>query len=339
MTLLYFKGQSMTAEAYAAPRAPSPAALVPEPAAAEADPIIFDPMDEDGYMNSDARYTDRRRRRQRRYSDDSSEISSCADDSDISAAAEQEEEADAESSDYNTSGSEWAPPASLQQRTTATKRKKPVKKPAPPKKKKQTDPQYGVPLNPADDPNYRPFAGEENVDWTADDGVPVVRELMDSSDDPCTESEDDLSSTKSEAGSADGRIGHTCTECNGRRIVHFEFEISADGVTMQKKALKDAFWPLMGQLISVSPCKHVQNTHKFFLPRNSKPIVIGFYHGSTKPQCANEYLACVFKEMQLADKHRICTSYLKFFIGDGPARQFIKGFPSHAAYCGCERYK
>jgi hypothetical protein len=331
----------MNAAAYAAPRAPSPEQ--PD----EADEIIVDAMDEDGYMNSDARQSNKRRRRQRRDSDQSGISSS--DESHISG-VDEEEEADAESSDYNTSGSEYVPPASLRPRPASKKRKKPaaVKKPAASAKKRKemgAAHQHGVPLFPTDDPNYRPFVGEENVDWTADDGVPVVRELQDSSDDdPCTESENDESWNKSEERhqqphTENGRIGRTCVECNGRRIVHFDFEISADGVTMQKKAVKDQFWPLMGQLISVSPCKHVKDTHKFFLPRNSKPIVIGFYHGSTKPKCANEYLACVFKEMQLAERHRICTSYLKFFIGDGPARQFIKGFPSHAAYCGCERYE
>lgn len=312
--------------------ASSAAASVMEEPAAE----IIDPMDEDDYMDSHEKSNTSRRR-----------------DSESSAAAEEndgDDDADAESSDYNTSGSEWQAPRSL--RPPAAKRKKVVKVPVAATQRKQQqqqqkskqnqagpsqNPDYGVSFFPTDDPNYQPFIGEENEDWHDDDGRVRVQQLLNSSEsDPCTDSGEDELPSCSESPSSSG-IGETCLLCKGRRIVHLEFEISADGVTMQKKAVKDQFWPLMGQLISVSPCIHVKETHKFFLPRLSKPIVIGFYHGSTKPQCANEYLACVFKEMQLAEKHRLCTSFLKFFIGDGPARQFIKGFPSHAAYCGCER--
>jgi hypothetical protein len=299
---------------------------------------IYDPMDEENYMNSEARRKERRRIRYRRGSE-SSNIST--DDEDRPAAGD--EEYDAATSDYCTSGTEWEAPRSV--RPSVMKRK-PMATAAMAKqqqakrmKASQVPTAGAAPFFPADDPNYVPFLDEENVDWGADDGGELrVPQLIDSDEsDPCTESGGDEEYASSFQGPSTG-LGEHCFECKGRRIPHLEFEISSDGVTMQKKAVKDAFWPLMGQLISVSPCIHVKETHKFFLPRNSKPVIIGFYHGSTKPECANDYLACVFKEMQLAEKHRLCTSYLKFFIGDGPARQFIKGFPSHSAYCGCERY-
>jgi hypothetical protein len=329
----------MTAAAYAAP---------PEPAE-----IIVD-MDEDGYMNSEARSNSRRKRqRRRRHHSNSSESSISSGGSRNSDEEEDADEADESSSDCNTSGSEWPIPQSL--RPKAIKRKKqPVNKNVArrqlaAKKRKDAaaalctaaDPEYGVPINPADDPNYRPFLGEENADWRYDaghDGRLRVEELLDSSEsDPCTESDDDFVFKSTEQGPST-RIGSNCKECRGRRIPHLEFEASADGVTMQKKAIKDQCWPLMGQLISVSPCIHVKDTVKFFLPRNSKPFIIGFYHGAGKPGCVNEYLASIFKEMELAEKHRLCTSFLKFFIADGPGRQLVKGFPSHSAYCGCERY-
>jgi hypothetical protein len=324
----------MTAAAYAAP---------PEPAE-----IIFDPMDEDGYMNSDARRSNRKEHRRRRRNSNASD-SSISSGGSRNSDDEEDEEADKSSSDYNTSGTEWPVPQSLRPKTT--KRKKPAmnknaaRRQAAKKRKEaaisHADPDYGVPINPADDPNYRPFLGEENADWRYDnghDGRLRVEELLDSSEsDLCTESEDDASKSSAHQGPSTS-IGSTCKECKGRRIPHLEFEASADGVTMQKKAIKDQCWPLMGQLISVSPCIHVKDSHKFFLPRNSKPFIIGFYHGAGKPGCVNEYLACIFKEMQLAEKHRICTSFLKFFIADGPGRQLVKGFPSHSAYCGCERY-
>jgi hypothetical protein len=130
-----------------------------------------------------------------------------------------------------------------------------------------------------------------------------------------------------------------CTKCTGvNKVPHIVFEISADGVQMQKHAAKSASWPLMGQILYISPCKHLRNKVRFYMPRNSNPVILGFYLGTTKPSCANQYLKCVFKEMKLAEKRGLCTSFLKFYVGDGPSRQFIKGFPSSTAYCGCERY-
>jgi hypothetical protein len=129
-----------------------------------------------------------------------------------------------------------------------------------------------------------------------------------------------------------------CDKCVGtNKIPHIEFEISADGVQIHKKAVKCAAWPLMGQILFISPCIHLKNKVRFYMPRNTKPVIIGFYYGTTKPSCANSYLKCVFKEMRLAEKRGLCTMFLRFYIGDGPSRQFIKGFPSSTAYCGCER--
>lgn len=137
----------------------------------------------------------------------------------------------------------------------------------------------------------------------------------------------------------DEQVMDECSECKGpNKMPHIVFEISADGVQIQKKSVKTAAWPLMGQMLYISPCIHLQHKVRFYFPRNSHPVIIGFYHGTTKPKCPNEYLHCLFKEMRLAEKRRLCTSFLQFYIGDGPSRQFIKGFPSSTAYCGCERY-
>nr|XP_047142872.1 uncharacterized protein LOC124817116 [Hydra vulgaris] len=135
-----------------------------------------------------------------------------------------------------------------------------------------------------------------------------------------------------------GQKQNHCQKCKGsNKIPHLVYEVSADGVQIQKKAAKSACWPIMGQLLYISPCTHLENCVRFYMPRNSKPVIIGFYHGTAKPSCPNQFLKCIFKEMKLAYKRRLCTMFLKFFIGDGPARQFIKGFPSSNAYCGCER--
>jgi hypothetical protein len=130
-----------------------------------------------------------------------------------------------------------------------------------------------------------------------------------------------------------------CNKCRGRnQMPYIEFEISADGVQLHKHAVKCAAWPLMGQIIFISPCIHLKNKVRFYMPRNSHPVIIGFYYGTKKPICANSYLECIFKEMALAEKRGLCTCFLRFYVGDGPSRQFIKGFPSSNAYCGCERY-
>jgi hypothetical protein len=129
-----------------------------------------------------------------------------------------------------------------------------------------------------------------------------------------------------------------CDQCRGKnKIPHFDFEISADGVQIHKNAIKCHAWPLMGQLLFVSPCIHLKDKVRFYMPRNSQPVIIGFYYGADKPACATSFLRCLFKEMRLAQKRGLCTMFLRFYVGDGPSRQFIKGFPSSTAYCGCER--
>jgi hypothetical protein len=129
-----------------------------------------------------------------------------------------------------------------------------------------------------------------------------------------------------------------CDQCRGKnKIPHIEFEISADGVQLHKHAVKCHAWPLMGQVLFISPCIHLKDSVRFYMPRNSTPVILGFYYGAGKPACANTYLRCMFKEMRLAEKRGLCTLFLRFYVGDGPARNFIKGFPSSAAYCGCER--
>jgi uncharacterized FlaG/YvyC family protein len=72
------------------------------------------------------------------------------------------------------------------------------------------------------------------------------------------------------------------------------------------------------------------------LPRNSKPVIVGFYYGTTKPN-ANDLFRCMFKDMQLAKQRRLCTMDLKFVIADSPGRNLSKGFPPCTSYCGCER--
>jgi len=129
-----------------------------------------------------------------------------------------------------------------------------------------------------------------------------------------------------------------CSKCySGHSVPHFDFEISSDGVQLHKRAgINSAAWPVMGTLLFVSPCIHLKDKVRFYMPRNSKPIIIGFYYGSKKPE-ANELLRCLFKEMHVAHKRRLCTSFLRYYIGDGPSRQMAKGFPSSQSYSGCER--
>lgn len=129
-----------------------------------------------------------------------------------------------------------------------------------------------------------------------------------------------------------------CDQCRGlHKVPYIEFETSADGVQIHKRAVKCSAWPLMGQILYISPCVHLKDKIRFYMPRNSQPVIIGFFYGTTKPLCANQFLKCMFKEMKLLKKRGICEMFLKFYVGDGPSRQLIKGFPASNAYCGCER--
>lgn len=161
-------------------------------------------------------------------------------------------------------------------------------------------------------------------------GEPVVKPAAKSSDPPPPPRRQRIYDPKSKMHRWE------CLECTGK-VPHIVFEISADGVQMQKRAVKCSVWPLMGQIIYISPCIHLEDKVRFYMPRNYHPVIIGLYHGTNKPNCPNAYLRCMFKEMRLVQKRGLCTMLLKFYIGDGPSRQFIKDFPSHSAYCGCER--
>ena len=91
-----------------------------------------------------------------------------------------------------------------------------------------------------------------------------------------------------------------------------------------------------GFLLFVSPSILLKDKVRFYMPCNFKPIIIGFYYGSKKPE-ANELLRCLFKEMHIAHKRRLYTLFLWYYIGDGPLRQIAKGFPLLQSYSGCAR--
>jgi hypothetical protein len=128
-----------------------------------------------------------------------------------------------------------------------------------------------------------------------------------------------------------------CAECyTGNTVPYFSFEISTDGVALHSNSSKTASWPIMASLLFVSPCIHLKDKIRFYLPRNSKPVIVGFFYGTAKPK-ANDLFRCMFKDMQLAKRRRLCTMHLKFVIADGPGRNLAKGNPPCTAYCGCER--
>jgi hypothetical protein len=128
-----------------------------------------------------------------------------------------------------------------------------------------------------------------------------------------------------------------CPECyQGNTVPHLEFEISTDGVQLHARSGKTAAWPIMASLLSISPCFHLKDKIRFYLPKSVKPVIVGFFYGTAKP-CANDLFRCMFKDIKLAERRRLCTMELRFVIADGPGRQLAKGFPSSNAYCGCER--
>jgi hypothetical protein len=106
---------------------------------------------------------------------------------------------------------------------------------------------------------------------------------------------------------------------------------------MHEHGAHTSAWPLLVQLVFISPCIHVKDTIRFYMPRECKPVIAGFYYGLGKITSANDFLKCMFHEMQVAEELKLCTTFIQHYIGDGPSRQFIKGIPTSGAICGCER--
>jgi hypothetical protein len=74
-----------------------------------------------------------------------------------------------------------------------------------------------------------------------------------------------------------------------------------------------------------------------------EPFVVGLYCGKKKPSSLNDYLKEFVEELQFVLKSGLefenChyTVKLQCFVGDAPARAFIKNVKGHSGYFGCDK--
>lgn len=104
--------------------------------------------------------------------------------------------------------------------------------------------------------------------------------------------------------------------------------VNIDGIPISKSS-GSQFWPILGRIVGIN--------------QNSKPFVIGIYHGHSKPIDANIFLSDFTTEMQI-----LCQTGISFngktveielfgFVCDAPARSYITFTKSHSGYASCSK--
>lgn len=105
----------------------------------------------------------------------------------------------------------------------------------------------------------------------------------------------------------------------------FKLQLNFDGLPLFKST-STQFWPILGLLQGYT----------------KKPILIGLFCGTSKPNSLNEYLHDLVQELKLL-KDGFLFKQKTFFLNvgsvvcDTPARAFIRGVKSHTAYYGCDK--
>lgn len=106
-------------------------------------------------------------------------------------------------------------------------------------------------------------------------------------------------------------------------------DVNIDGINMTKSTITDV-WPILCRSLDL---------------KDSRPFVVGFFVGTGKPDPLEDYLHSFIEEtLQLFNdtltvgesKYEV---YIRCFICDAPARQYIKRIVGHASYNACERCK
>ncbi|XP_077263116.1 uncharacterized protein LOC143897983 [Temnothorax americanus] len=104
-------------------------------------------------------------------------------------------------------------------------------------------------------------------------------------------------------------------------------DTNIDGINMSKSTITDV-WPILCRSLDL---------------KDSRPFVIGFFVGTGKPDPLEDYLHSFVEEyLQILndgltvgkDKYDI---YIRCFICDAPARQYVKCIAGHTSYNGCEK--
>lgn len=105
----------------------------------------------------------------------------------------------------------------------------------------------------------------------------------------------------------------------------FNMQLNFDGLPLFKSSSVQ-LWPILGMFKGLS----------------KKPVVIGVFCGTSKPNILSDYLRHLVSELQRLSKgFMFCgkTYFVKVtsVICDAPARAFIKGIKSHTGYYGCDK--
>lgn len=104
--------------------------------------------------------------------------------------------------------------------------------------------------------------------------------------------------------------------------------INIDGADLFEKT-KNGIWPILGKLYNVK--------------YKSKPFLIAFYYGHSKPESARDFLKMFVAEVNVLIHEGIdiesvhYESNIKAFVCDTPARAFVKRCKGHTGFYSCER--
>ncbi|KAJ8684966.1 hypothetical protein QAD02_020759 [Eretmocerus hayati] len=110
--------------------------------------------------------------------------------------------------------------------------------------------------------------------------------------------------------------------------VKIKYDINIDGLKVNDRSQR-TLWPVLGKITGIK--------------RETKPFVIGIYHGFSKPRSAKTFLKDFIKESKKLESHGFSfngkhyTCSLRCAICDAPARSFVKCVAQHNGFYGCEK--
>ncbi|XP_039301708.1 uncharacterized protein LOC113005255 isoform X2 [Solenopsis invicta] len=104
-------------------------------------------------------------------------------------------------------------------------------------------------------------------------------------------------------------------------------DVNIDGINMTKSCVTDV-WPILCRSLDLI---------------DDRPFVVGIFVGSGKPDNVNKYLQdFILEVLKLKSDGLVLNGvmhevYIRCFICDAPARQYLKCIVGHGAYHACER--
>lgn len=110
-----------------------------------------------------------------------------------------------------------------------------------------------------------------------------------------------------------------------RKII--ELDINIDGINVTKSCVTD-IWPILCRSLDLI---------------DDRPFVVGIFVGSGKPDNLNRYLEEFILELLTLTNDGLVLNaimhevYIRCFICDAPARQYLKCIVSHVSYHACEK--